>query len=288
MSITTQTMVVNLQISMWTGHRLDKDASAKVTLDANAEQDAARVNKHLVPKEALKPIQQAATAVRMHFYDKTLPWKDNGDRLLPRKLYAEFIAEHGALMSRFNDAVDQFIAEAYPKACEQAAFRMGDLFKPNDYPKQDELRRRFGITLDLDAVTEASDFRVAMEQEQLDGIRATMQQALQQRINRAMQDVWTRLSDTLGHFTDKMGTDSIFRDSTVKNLEELLDVLPGLNILDDPNIDTISQQIREKLTGYAPNDIRKNPVIRGALAYEAKAIMDQMTPFMNAFGSGEE
>lgn len=284
MSITTQTMVVNLQISMWTGHRLDKDASAKVTNDANAEQDAARVNKHLVPKEALKPIQQAATAVRLHFYEKTLPWKDNGDRLLPRKLYMEFIQQHGALMRRFDEAVQQFIDDAYPKACEQAAFRMGDLFKPNDYPKPDELRRRFGITLDLDAVTEASDFRVAMEQEQLDDIRQTMQQALQQRITRAMQDVWVRLADTLGHFTEKMSTDSIFRDSTVKNLEELLDVLPGLNILDDPHLDQITQQIREKLIGFDANTIRKSPMIRGSLAQDAKAIMDQMAPFMNAFG----
>lgn len=284
MSITTQSMVVNLQISMWTGHRLDKDASAKVTNDANAEQDAARVNKHLVPKEALKPIQQAATAVRLHFYENTLPWKDNGDRLLPRKLYMTFIAEHSRLLRRFDETVEHFIDETYPKACEQAAFRMGDLFKPNDYPKPEELRRRFGVTLDLDAVTEASDFRVVMEQEHLDEIRQNMQQALQQRIGRAMQDVWTRLADTLGHFTEKMSTDSIFRDSTVKNLEELLDVLPGLNILDDPNIDAIAQQIREKLVGYDPNAIRKSPVIRGTLAQEAKTIMDQMTPFMNAFG----
>jgi hypothetical protein len=91
MSITKNAMVLNLQIGIWQGHRLDKEASRKVTEEANANADAARVNKHLVPKDALKAITAASTAVRAHFYSKTLPWKDNGDRLLTRLLFCDFI-----------------------------------------------------------------------------------------------------------------------------------------------------------------------------------------------------
>ena len=64
MSIVNDSMIVNLQIGVWMGYRLDKSASQKVTADAGAVQDAARVNKHLIPKEALKPIVSAAGAVR--------------------------------------------------------------------------------------------------------------------------------------------------------------------------------------------------------------------------------
>jgi hypothetical protein len=87
MSITTKAMVLNLQVGLWSGHRLDKEATRKVTEDNNAESDAARVNKHLIPKPAFKDITATATAVRTHFYENTLPWKDNGDRLLTRGMY---------------------------------------------------------------------------------------------------------------------------------------------------------------------------------------------------------
>lgn len=285
MSITTKSMVANLTISMWMGQRLDKDASAKVTTDANAASDAARVNKHLIPKESLKDIQQAAGAIRTHFYEKTLPWKDNGDRLLPRALYLPFIEAHAELVQRFNTAVEQFVHVTYPGARERAQFRMGTLFKSQDYPMAETLRRRFVIALDIDAVTEAGDFRVAMEQDQIDSIRSGMEEAMQQRIGRAMQDVWARLATTLGHFAERMAGDAVFRDSTVENLNELVELLPGLNVLDDPHLDHIAQQIRDTIVGYDPKSIRKNPVVRQELARDAQHIMDQMAPFMAAFGS---
>lgn len=288
MSITTQALIVNMQCGIWQGYRLDKEASRKVTDAANADGDAARVNKHLVPKEALKPVQSAATAVRAHFYDKTLPWKDNGDRLLTRILYMPFIEEHERLVGTFKDAVEEFLTTHYPAARDQAEFRMGALFKPDDYPPARELRRRFYINLDIDAVTEAGDFRVAMEDSERDRIAKQMESAMQQRIGRAMQDVWDRLATVVGHFAAKMGSDDIFRDSTVHNLSALVDLLPGLNVLNDPQLKAIEQDIRASLTGYDPKDLRKDSAARQAAAADAKRIMDTMAGFMNAFGATEK
>lgn len=287
MSITKQAMVLNLQIGIWQGYRLDKDASKKVTEDANADYDAARVNKHLVPKQALRPVITAANAVRLHFYDKTLPWKDNGDRLLTRMMYMDFIERHEELVGTFKDAVDEFLDTAYPAARDQAEFRMGDLFKQEDYPSVEALRRRFYINLDIDAVTEAGDFRVEMEQSELDTVRKSMEEALQERIGRAMRDVWERLADTLGHFAKKMGSEEIFRDATVRNLREIVELLPGLNVLNDPDLERIRQTIDAKLGGYEAKDLRKDPAVRAAAAKEADEIMESMRGFMNAFGGDE-
>jgi hypothetical protein len=285
MSIVNDCMVVNLQIGVWMGYRLDKSASAKVTNDAGAETDAARVNKHLIPKESLKSIVSAAGAVRNHFYDKTLPWKDNGDRLLTRKMYQNFVEEHGKLQGEFYAAVDTFLNVGYPKARDQASFRMGDLFNPADYPSSNELHRKFYISLDIDAVTEANDFRVQLSSEAEErAVRDEMERAMQSRISRAMGDVWTRLSTVLGHFAAKMSTDDIFRDSTVKNLEELVELLPALNVLDDPNLNAVTEDIARTLVGYTAKDLRANKATRTAVADEAKRIMEDMSGFMNAFG----
>ena len=45
-------LIVNLQIRAWSGHKLDKTKTNELLEASNAEHDAARVNKHLVSKEA--------------------------------------------------------------------------------------------------------------------------------------------------------------------------------------------------------------------------------------------
>lgn len=284
MSITTQCMTVNLQIGMWNAQRLDRGASASLTADAGADADAARVNKHLINKTALKPIQTAANALRTHFYHKTLPWKDNGDRLLTRKMYLDFLQGHADLVDKFNAAVGHFVDVEYLKELERSAFRMGSLYNADDYPSAAEVRRKFYINLDVDAVTEAGDFRVALDSENLDRIKSGIESAMSQRIAAAMQDVWTRLGTILGHFADKMNSDGVFRNSTVSNLEEIVAMLPALNVTDDPELERIRQEIEEHVVGYAPDELRKDKGARDAAATEAKRIMDDMAGFMNAFG----
>lgn len=288
MSIAQNAMVLNLQIGIWQGYRLDKEASRKVVEDAGAAGDAARVNKHLVPKEALKPIATASNAIRAHFYERTLPWKDNGDRLLTRLMFRDFIETHERLVGEFKDAVETFVTQTYPEARAKAEFRMGELFKPDDYPSPDSLRRRFYVNMDIDAVTEAGDFRVEMDEAQLDSVRQSMEAAMGERLGRAMRDVWARLSEVVGHFANKMAdSEAVFRDATVHNIEALVDILPGLNVTGDPDLAAIGEDVKKRLMGYDPKDLRKKPEVRSQAAMEAKEIVDRMAGFMTAFGAAE-
>lgn len=284
-ALTEKAMVMNLTVGMWQGYRLDKEASRKVTEEAGAKADAARVNKHLVPKDALAPVVTAASALRHHFYENTLPWRDNGDRLMTRKLYMKFIEEHERLRTEFDDAVQIFLQVDYPRAIEQAAFRMGDLFNPDDYPHAGELRFKFYARLDIDALTTANDFRVAIDQEHVDRVRASMEQAAEQRLQQAMGDVWKRIGDAIGRFHDRMSNpDAKFQASTVDNVQDLIDLVPGLNVTDDPDIEAVRRMIKDKLGGADAVEIRKDPEHRAELADGAKEILDRMSGFIRAFG----
>lgn len=285
MSIADNTMVVNLQISMWSGYKLDRGMTHKVTTEAHAAADAARVNKHLVPKETLKEIVSAAGALRTHFYEHTLPWGDNGDRLLPRLSYMEFVQAHGQLCQDFDSAVDAFINQKYLAARDQAEFRMGQMFKPDDYPEAEQLRRRFSVNLDVHGVPTGRDFRVDMDQLTLDTIRQQIEAKNDERVGVAMRDVWERLATVINHFADRMSSDAVFRDSTVHNLEELVDLLPALNVTGDPTLEQIRRDISDSLVGYTPKELRKDSAVRSAAAQESRRIADQMAAFMGAFQS---
>ena len=284
MSIASNCMTCNISIGAWSGQRLDKAASAKVTSEAGAASDAARVNKHLVPKESLQPIATQAGKLRDLFKTLTLPWKDNGDRLLTRKGYAIFVEKFSAAKREFDEAVEHFVSAVYPQDIARAEFRMGELFKAEDFPVASDLRRRFYVTLDIGAVTEAGDFRVALSDDEVTAIQERIERENSARIANAMSDVWSRLSETLQHFASTMADENkVFRDTTVYNLTEIVELIPALNIMNDQHLNDIYVDIKDTLVGLSPKDLRKNTDVRSAAASEAKRICDEMAGFMGAF-----
>lgn len=286
MSITGNCMTANLSISAWTGQRIDKDATRKVTEDAGAASDAARVNKHLVPKESLKAITAALGAVRTHFYTNTLPWRDNGDRLLTRMRFTAFMAEHEKLRQDFDDAVTDFLTTTYPTAREKAAFRMGTMFNPDDYPSADTLRRRFAVNLEIDAVSEASDFRVQLDAAEQQRVREGIESAVHSRITTAMHDVWSRLSTAVENVAERLSDeDAIFRNSLISNLVDLIDLLPDLNITGDADLERLRLEAKHKLTAHTPDALRADKTVRAQVASEAQSLLADLSGIMRAFGN---
>lgn len=289
MSITKDAMIVRLSISRWTGFARDEDLSCDVAQTANAEADTANVTKRLLPKTAMKDVNAALNAVRMHFYESTLPWHDKGDRLLTRKMYMPFVERHEELKAIADAAIDKFIFETYPRELDRAEFRMGSLFAAADYPDPHDLRGKYRMRLEFDVVEDASDFRVTMDQAHVDSIRASIEKGVQQRVRDAMRDVWDRLATTLNHFHDRMAdTDAIFKKATVENLQEIVDILPNLNLTDDPDLEAIRQDIQQHLSGLDPIKLRKDVERRHAAASEAERIMSTMNGFMAATGGAQD
>jgi hypothetical protein len=278
-------MIVNLQIGVWMGYRLDKEESRKVTEANGADADAARVNKHIVPKEDMKNITSAGNQVRTHFYSNTLPWKDNGDRLLTRKRYMPFIETHEKLVGNFIDAVGEFVDVLYPRSVARAEFRMGSLFKEADYPAPRDLRRKFYCNLDIDAVTMPEMLKGCFEdKEAYERARKDAEDAMASRTIKAVGSLWGQLAEMLAHFGSKLSDENaIFRDSTITNLQELVDMMPDLNFTNDPNLTRIASEIERTLLGYEPKDLRKQDKVRKAAADDAARILEEMSGFMGAF-----
>lgn len=288
MSIVNECMIVNVRILLWMGHRYDKAASEALMQQAEAEADTARVNKRIIPQEALKHVTAAASSIRTHLREQTWPWKDNGDRLLMRKKHLKFMEEYNNRVARFDTAVDDFLNTTYKAERERAEFRMGKLFDEADYPPVKALRRKFSVALDIDAVTTANDFRVDMDEDAREQVRQSMEEAMQDRVNRTLTEVWTRLADKLKHYADTMKDDKkVFRDTTVSNLEEIIDVLPDMNIFGDKKLAKIGAEIKDKLIGYTPEQLRNEPDTRAYVAEEAQNLIDVMGGYMKAFGGAK-
>jgi len=270
-------MTVDLHLSRWSGYKTDQKASNKLVVEASAQAGSAVVSKRLVPKEAFTDIVTACNALRAHMAKHTLPWSDNGTRIMTRNIFEIFMTGYGELERQFNAAVKEFIEVRYPRARDQASFRMGDLFVERDYPSADELRKKFQVALDIDGITEPDDFRVALPQQELDKLKAGMEESINRRLGSAMEDVWLRIADLLEHYIEKIGdAEAIFRDSTVNNLVELMNILPGLNVVGDPKLRDIRKRIMDTIGSYQPDELRKGADLRAAAAKEARAIRESI------------
>lgn len=272
MNVLKECLIVNLQIGTWHGYKYDKATTAKVTNEAGAKSDAARVNKHLITAESLKGITMLDGRIRFHFYNSTLPWKDNGDRLIPRPRYLNYIEEHEKLAGERLDAVEDFISNKYPLEFARAEFRMGELFNEDDYPKQSELRAKFYCNLDIDAVSKAFDYRLNDNDAMI-----------QARVNTAVRGLFEQIIKPLEHFANKVGSDEIFRDSCVNNLKEMVALIPELNFTDNEELEAMRVEIETKLVCFDASDLRKDKDVRKVVGDEAASILDTMRGFCAAF-----
>src|SRR5689334_1850458 len=115
-SFAATAMLRSLSISQWSGYKYDREASEEIAALHNADKDAARVHKRLLPRKELEEITKAVGTARSHHEFLTLPWTDDGWRVQPAATYLEhrdklqqdekaIQAAVDKLMSRFEDLV---------------------------------------------------------------------------------------------------------------------------------------------------------------------------------------
>jgi hypothetical protein len=102
--ITQRAMLAAVHISIWMATKYDRKVSRDVANQHGAQERAGRYNKQL---------RTLAGQIRQHFYKITLPWSDEGLRLLPSHFYFDLTARMREFKAEFSSGVDQFL-DIYP------------------------------------------------------------------------------------------------------------------------------------------------------------------------------
>jgi hypothetical protein len=287
-SLTSRAMLCSLSISMWSARKHDKDASEEIATRHGAQTDAGRYHKILLPKAALAEIQKIVSEARQEHYFMTLPWDDNGYRVLPAAVYLDHVEKMRALSNRFTAAVEAMTGQ-FSQLVEQARIRLGGLFCEQDYPALCELRDKFAFETKVLPLPDAGDFRVAMGKEEQERIKRQITAAVEASLQVGSRELWQRLYEAVSHMADRLTAYKVteekvehpFRDSIVTNLTKLVDVLPKLNVTNDPELDRLAEQVRAALL-VDPNELRKSDTVRIETAKRAADIAGKMSAYMMA------
>jgi hypothetical protein len=277
-----EAMIVRLSISQWTARKFDRRVSQKVAQDYEVDTEVGRYNKILVAKEAIQTITQAVSAARAFHYENTLPWNDGGDRILPSKNFLAYSKKMREFKQHMEQAVDEFV-ENYEVYREEARKRLGKMFSVEDYPGRREIGRKFGFSFDIDPVPSSSDFRVTLQSKDMSRIQKQLDKRVEERVVAATKDLYVRLSEVVQRFAEKLSDkEAIFRDSLVENVVELVNLLPRLNIGNDPALEKVRVETKKKLCAFEPDSLRKDGKVRSKAAEDAKAILKKMSAYAKA------
>jgi hypothetical protein len=279
--ITERAMLAAVHISMWTATKHDKQISLEVATQHGAHQHSGRYNKKLLKEaEKLEALRALAGKIRAYFYQITLPWSDEGYRILPAHLYFDLSKKMQEFEHEFHSGVEEFVT-AYPSYIDQVKPALNGLFRTADYPEARKIREKFDLRLEILPIPTGEDFRVALSEEQKQRISGQIDRTVREALARGTEDLWLRLRKVVVHMVDRLqDVDGRLYASVVDNVSELVDVLPQLNITQDAQLDAFVQEVKTKLCTYSARQLKQNESLRATTAFDAADIVSRISEFI--------
>jgi len=279
--LTEKALLVSLSISQWGARVEDKKATKEVETKFNAKK-AGKFYKSLM-EESAKEIAKIASRARQYHYENTLPW-DKGRDVLLSENYLDYREKMADFEREMNHKVDEFVAR-YEQEIEYEKQRLGGLFNIADYPLPETLRTKYAFSVTPEAIQTADDFRVKLNDEEVDRIKKEITERLENRQKEAMRDVWKRLYDVVSHMAEKIkdkdiGKNVALHQSLIDNITKLCDMLPKLNLTGDEELDKMAKEIKESITKYPVDDIRDYDNIRKHVISETDKLLSKMDGFI--------
>lgn len=286
-AIQSRAMLASLHVSKWGATHTDKKITEEVAIKhrVNAKR-AGHYRKHAIDTEdsTYKAVGAAISALRTRHAYWTLPWGENGSRILPAANFSDYSTDMRVLRAEMDVAVANFVAE-YPKLKQKARNELGTIYDESDYPQ--DIERKFGCEVSIMPLPDANDFRVDLPDEAIDDIRQNITRELQRTMGDAMREPYSRLFDHIHRIVEKFGNpDAIFQTSTIDGLRDLCGVLERLNITNDPQLEEFRQRACTMIEGVDAKTIREMPEKRRDVAAEAAQIESDMAAFMGTLGDG--
>ena len=274
-SISSSAVLIDLNISVWTARKLDKNVSKEIDINKNTTIKAGNYNKHILAgADQLEAITKLAGEIRDWHGRQTLPWSDTGTRLLPMTNFFDYKHQLGVYEAEFKSRINTFIHE-YPNIVQSMAYKLGALFNREEYPDTNSIATKFNMRYTIMPVPETNDFRVDIADDIRNEMQQEYQKAYEGRVEAAMSDAWSRLHTTLEHMIDRLSGDEkkIFRNSLVDNALELTNLLTRLNVTNDPKLEKARQALEQSLVGVTADELRDSKGARQEILAKVNEIM---------------
>ena len=252
-------LLVSLRMTGWRGNVRDAAATQELLESSDAEEGMARVHKSLLKRGVMKPVNAASIAIRRYHARKTLPWNDQGQRVMPVASHAAYVAHMESLFDKRRAAVQDMLG-GYEEAVREAQAMLGSLYDPDDYPDRDSLERRFQAEYQFDPLPRGKHLEALMEHADFVELKASIERNAEKRINHAITDIYRRLHDAAKNLADHIrpeaGKTLRVHASIFNHLKEVAEAVGELNITEDPELTKWATDIKAALRDVDVKELR--------------------------------
>jgi len=269
-------ILLSLNISAYQGTKIDRAVTNDVQVQNNAESNSGKYSKKLLPYYTTTINNEMAKLRKWHD-SVTLPWDKAGRNIMLGRGYLAHIKEFAVKKAKIMDMVDDFVDNHLDAEIAKDQTRLGKMWKQSDYPTKDELRNCYSIKLIPEALSNNDDFRLDLQESEVDTIKAEIEEAMKEKEEKAMKDLWTRIYEVVSHFAEILrNPDANFKQPTIDNIEKLCNMLPILNITGDYALENMAKEIKEKVTSVGAEDLRYDSITRNKTSKAVDEILQRM------------
>lgn len=277
MSLKDKAILVSLTVTKPKMTEKDRQATADVAVSNNASTAAVAVVKRLYPKHLLQPITEVESSARRYIESVTQPWA-RGLALLPCTLFMDFQKSVATFSLAYSQAVTVFLNN-YANVMSEASREQGAMFDQTAYPDLSTLKADFSFGVKYFPLADVPSLALNLETSVLTELKAEIESQTKAQLGMGQAALYKRLGDAVQRIATQCGNDKgKIYDSLTGNLDEMLRVLPALNLSGDPAFAAICEQARELVV--PSESIKTVPEVRQSLAAKANDILAQMGAFL--------
>jgi len=275
--LTSKAVLCNLTIKVPKKQQEDKEETRKLREKA-AGRDVISAHKKLFTKEAFADIMTVIGKARKLPAQYGFPW-GLGIFLVPLLNYEKLNSALVTLKVDFEKLAQEKV-DKYESMVEEAKTLLGDLFNPADYPSKEIFAKKFGFSFDIYPVPASDHFVLQAEAELIQ----KFQESVDEKIKETEESFSKHLLDRIIPVVSKMaedfkGKDKNFHKSLIGNIDNIIDLVPALNILNDPKIAEFAEEIKRKLTNVSMDTLKKDKGLRAEKAETASDIVNRMSSY---------
>ena len=281
--LTEKAILAKFKIRRWGATKLDKEVSKDVTERYHAKREAGHWVKILVDREIMKKVEKIAGLARDFHNFNTLPWMQDGVGILLVKNHFNYMTGMRKYTQMFEDVVNTEVLAKYNELIEKAKETLGATWKASDYPTIDAIKVKFGFEISYYPVPVKGDFRVHMDKDIVESMKRDMEAKVNETQNAAMKELWNRVYTVVNHMANKLSGDKPQKlyTSMIGNIEALVNLLPNLNINNDPNLERLGAEIKTKVVDAVDlDDLKTDNKYRKETEKEVKALVNKMEAYL--------
>jgi len=267
-------VLVHLRCTAWSTLRRARILEGEIASEHQAHPDAIRAQKRLLATPVVTEIRSLLTRLRETHYRLTLPWMDDGRRLLPLRFHTRHIQAIQEAEGELGELREQLRNE-YETLLALDRARLGTLFYRKDYPEPGKLAAAFSIDCRLEPVPTAADLRIDLPEEEIARLRVQIEEQQQLALSAATTHLWSELRAALKPFVERLeDPKGRIRGALLHNLLDLCTRLETLNLAGDTDLDAMRASLVTDLATVDLDAVRSEPGLRAGVAAQARARLD--------------